>query len=405
MEQAQHALLSPSSAHRWIRCPGSVALEKDLPNTSSEFADEGTDAHELAAMVLTDRAHQAFAYEGRVLSKGFTATKEMCEYVQKYVDTVLEYCGESNTLLVEQRLPISHVTGEEGAAGTSDAVILTADGEELQVHDLKYGMGVEVDAEENEQLMLYALGALEEFGMLGDFKRVRMVIHQPRRQHLSEWDCTVEELLAFGRQVKGSASLATLVVGGAPLVPGDKQCRFCKAKATCPALAAKVQEEIGADFDELLVEQGTTREVRLLPLEQLSKHMQAVDIIEDWCRAVRQAVHAELLAGGDVPGFKLVQGRQGNREWTSKDEAESTMKAMRLKLDQMYKMSIISPTDAEKLLAKDNPRRWSTLQKLITRSEGKPSVAPVSDKRPAIIVKPVSSDFDDLTVNEEESLV
>jgi hypothetical protein len=393
-----------------MRCAGSVALEKDEPNTSSDFADEGTDAHELAAMVLTDTAHQAFAYEGRVLSKGFTATKEMCEYVQKYVDTVLQY-AEGNTLLGEQRVPISQVTGEDGAAGTSDAVIITADGEELQVHDLKYGLGVEVYAEENEQLMLYALGSLIEFGMMGDFKRVRMVIHQPRRQHLSEWDCTVDDLLAFAERVQESAGLAMGLLKGGSLAqiqqfsqPGEKQCKFCRAKATCPALARKVQDDLGNEFDDIIEAGRVESPVEGAPAEALSIHMQAVDLIEDWCRGVRAAVHAELLAGGEVPGYKLVQGRQGNREWTSEEEAEAAMKAMRLKLDQMYKMSIISPTDAEKLLAKDSPRRWTTLQKLISRAEGKPSVAPVSDKRPAIVMRPASSDFDDLTA-EEESLV
>ncbi|KAA3495488.1 DUF2800 domain-containing protein, partial [Acinetobacter baumannii] len=211
-----HAKLSPSSAHRWMRCAGSVILEKDLPDSSSEHADLGTAAHFLASECL-EQGKNAADFEGHtiVIIKGnalwideatespvsnfFTVEAEMVENVQIYLDAVRSQ-AEGNELLVEQRVDFSEFVGAEGSFGTSDAVVLTET--EIQVHDLKYGKGVKVDAEGNEQLALYGLGALATFGMFGDFQQVRMVIHQPRLGYQSEYVLTVEELYDFANEAK-----------------------------------------------------------------------------------------------------------------------------------------------------------------------------------------------------------
>jgi hypothetical protein len=389
-----HAKLSPSGAHRWMACPGSVGLEAAFPDQSSAYAAEGTLAHTLASEHLDGSGLHPSQRIGEVHEvDGFTFTVDaaMADYVDNYCRLVREY-ADGGLLLVEQRVPIEHVTGETGATGTSDAIIVDTTKRMLYVVDLKYGMGVKVDAGDNPQLMMYALGAMEQCDQLGEFEQVCMVIHQPRLNHVSEHWIYVGDLWAFKRRAAEAAELTRQP--DAPLVPGEKQCRFCKAKATCPALRAEVTEVVSgsATLDEFLVPDVTTGD------NYLSVAMSKVGLVEDWCKAVRAEVERRLMAGQTVDGFKLVEGRRGNRKWSSDAEVEALFKSFRLRQDEMYDYSLISPTKAEKLL-KDTPKRWEKAEALISRAEGKPSVAPATDKRSSLTVQSVADDFRDLTAN------
>jgi hypothetical protein len=413
-----HARLSPSGAHRWMACPGSVVLEADFPDEGSSYAREGSAAHELAAIVLEGDHPSAAAFVGKQVEfedggdvVRWPVDKDMADYADQYVAFVREL-AEGGTILVERKVPIGHMTGEHGATGTADVVAMHAAARRITVVDLKYGMGVRVEAEGNKQARMYAAGALAEYGIACDFETVEWVIHQPRLGHISRAECSIEELRAFEGEVRAAAyaveDAAATTEEGADLAPflnpGEDQCRFCKAKATCPALRAEVAELVGGssaatidDFAALTPEPVDMQTGdNYLPIA-----MAKVGMVEDWCKAVRAEVERRLLAGQTVDGFKLVEGKRGPRKWIDEGVAERTLKGMKLKQAEMYKMDLISPTQAEKIL-KSNPQRWAKVEGLITQSQGKPSVAFAADKRAALPVQSVEDDFADLIAEDKK---
>lgn len=408
---AEHAILSASGSSRWLACPGSIALSHGLEDTAGQSARDGTAMHEVAAYCLTDNM-DASAYTGRIIEVDgdkIEFTSDMAELVQVYVDTIRNLVETTGgTLLVEQRVDYSAVLGVQDSFGTADAIILA--GDVIYVIDLKTGQR-EVSAEDNSQLKLYALGALEDFGLVSDFKTCVLMISQPpKRREPSSWEISVDDLNAFGRKAaitaQTAASLIYTSADPAPipevyLVPGDEQCKYCKAKTTCPAIRRQVSKTVFDDFEVLDSPEQPPAPVSPTTPDTLATVYARLDLIEEWVKAMRERAYLHALEGGELPGFKLVAGKKGARAWTSEEEAEATLKSMRLKQDEMYSFKLISPTTAEKLL-KDTPKRWARLESLIGQSEGKPVLAPASDKRAALQIKPVSEEFEDMTATTDD---
>lgn len=417
MSEAAHSLWSASKFESIMLCPGKIVLEEGKPNSTSKYAAEGTAAHQVLTWALQEE-RPASAYIGRVIEADgfiFEVDQDMANHVQVCVDYANDLKGDDGTIFADIRVNYSSYldTPEHEAWGTADVIV--ARGTELIVVDFKYGMGVEVDAEKNPQMSLYGLGALQAYhGLVADFERVRMAISQPRiKSAPSEWDCSVDELETWGRSTARSAVISCKNAQELDsdaweetfLRPAEKACKFCRAKATCPALRAEVAHTLGTsaasvdEFMDLAIDQPTSAS----PETWLSACLDKVDMIEDWCKAIRAETERRLLAGAPVPGYKLVQGKRGARQWTDAKVAEETLKTMRVKLEDMYDFKLISPTTADKLAKAGTigPRQWPKLQGLITQSEGKPHVAPASDSRPALVVTPVADDFTDVTTDDQ----
>ena len=422
-----HSTWSASGFEQKMLCPGSHVLQQGKPRRSSQYAAEGTAAHQVLTWALQE-SRPAAAYIGRVIeADGFTFTvdEDMTGHVQVCIDYVTDAAGDEGVIFADIRVNYSQYldTPELEAWGTADVII--ARGDELIVIDFKFGMGVEVSAERNPQMSLYALGALQAYqGLVSDFERVRMVISQPRiKKAASEFDISVEELETWGRSTARSAvntcrnAMAvdrTQVTSEVSwdqvyLRPGEKQCKFCSAKAECPALRAEVHAYALGSGHATPATPDEFAECDPVPVHEaigtvddgpqwLAVCLSKVDLIEDWCKAIRAETERRLLAGESVPGYKLVPGKKGARQWVDAKVAEETLKSMRVKLEDMYDLKLISPTTADKLAKAGTigPRQWPRVQALFVQSQGKPHVAPADDPRPALEIKPVVDDFESL---------
>lgn len=423
-DQQAHTIFSPSSAEKWTECIGALAMEHGIPSDTSDYAEEGTAGHELASWALNDGAYYCMAYQGRITSNGWEVTEQMCEDIQIYVDAIRarvdEYyqSGALNVkVMIENRVVFSELIGIPDQFGTSDAIFLVEwpDGTALiGVEDLKFGYSI-VHAQRNKQLMVYALAALEQYGLIANFTRARMVIHQPRREHVSDWEISITELKEFGQEVRKKAQEAYKIlqhriesgINSVPaysLVPGEKQCQWCKRKGDCPALAKWVEDTIGAEFEDLTAVKLTDSFAQIEKLEdvdrsaQLGRLLRARPLLDIFVKGILGAAEAFMFSGGVIEDWKVVAGKKGHRKFSDEKEAEEVMKSMRLKQDQMYSMKLRSPTQMEKEL-KGNPVKWKRLQTLIVQREGQPSIAESSDKRASLVITKPEDDFD--VVNDE----
>lgn len=373
-ELKAHAKLSASGSDRWMTCTPSARLEEPFPDQQTDFSEEGTYAHAVGEQELAKFLNRPPVIDPSITEEMVIKydTQELRDYVQVYVDYSISKILEARSrntdalILLEERLDFSKWVPE--GFGTGDLVTVTDD--LIDVVDLKFGKGVPVFADDNSQLRLYGLGALNKFGHLYDIKRVRMTICQPRLDSISSEELTVEELLAWAEaEVEPKAKLAW--AGEGNFVAGD-HCRFCKARFQCAARAAENLDMAKYDF----------KAPELLTPEQVGEILGKADALQKWAADVQGwALEQAERHGTEFPGWKLVEGRS-NRKYIDIDAVADTLLAAGLDSAIIYERSLLGITAMEKAIGK--VKFAELLNDLVVKPSGKPTLVQANDKRPAI---------------------
>lgn len=371
---SKHAFLSPSGSHRWLNCTPSAMLESEFPGGSSSAAEEGTAAHAFCEHKLK----KALRRRSKRPASDYDSD-EMQEYTDNYVDYVLEQLEVAKQtckdpmVLIEQKVDFSEYVPD--GYGTADCIIVADD--TMQIIDFKYGLGVLVDAEQNTQLMCYSIGALNLFDSLYDIKQVTMHIFQPRRENVQNWTIPVDELKAWAEnELKPKVQMA--LNGEGEYNPGE-WCQFCKAAVRCRARAE----------EKLRLAQ---QEFKMPPLLTDSEIEEVLTILPDltkWADGIlAYATDAAVNHGKEWNGFKVVEGRSVRKY---KDEELVAQAAKDHGYTDIYRQSLITMTEMQKLMGKKQFEQ--ILGDLIVKPQGKPTLVPVTDKRPAMNVTNANNEF------------
>lgn len=379
---SDHAKLSPSSAHRWFECPGSIAFIGDASSEDTIYSAEGTFLHEISARMLRediDRAAQLIGAKGKVGKFEFTLDQKHADAVQEYVDIVREVAVFGHPPLIE--LPV-RIT--QDVYGTLDAAVWAINRQSVDVFDAKFGAGTYVPARGNKQLLIYTLGALNQAGIPPHLlDEARLHISQPRYTASDErhriWAVTGEELREFSKQLHAAAAATESPT--APLIAGE-HCKFCPKKSVCPALQAQSLQTAVDLFPDLTLQAAPRRveafdKIQQLTGDELALLLPKLSIVEEWVAAVREAAHNRMLRGEKVPGYKLVE-KKSNRAWINEAEAAAFLQSRGV--DPFEPRSVISPAAAERADKSLKP----AISKLVERHVTGVKVALESDSAPAV---------------------
>lgn len=360
----EHALLSASSAHRWLECPPSAVAAERYTDTGSDFAAEGTLAHEVAEAVASGKhLPENEARDG--IHDGVTV--EMIEHAKGYRDYIQEQLKSASfSMLLEQRVDFSEWVPH--GFGTCDCILI--EGDTLTIIDYKYGVGVPVSAENNPQMRLYALGALHDFGFAYDVEKIETHIYQPRINNISTESLTVEELLAWAKTVKPIAEKAAQGKGKYKAGP---HCKFCPHAGRCRTLTRTCTEY--AETHDLRVA------VPVLAPHEIAEVLAMEPLITLWLKRVKSQALTTMLDGGEVPGYKVVEGKLGNRKWTDELQVAEALKGAGYTAEDYTETKLLSPAAIDKLVGKKQAAEL--LEGLTERSAGAPTIALETDKRPA----------------------
>jgi hypothetical protein len=373
-KERAHAKLSASGASRWATCPGSVQMEEGIPDKESVYAQEGTLAHEMSELKLMHYLDPK-GFGKRKLNAAVKKLKENELYqaeMESYTDTYVDFIKEkalsfpSNPYIeIEKRVDFSRWV--DGGFGTCDCVLIH--GSTLSIIDLKYGKGVPVSSEQNEQLILYALGAYDAFNLIYNLDKIELNIVQPRINNFSTWEISLTELLLWGDYFKVQAEKA--LGGNGELVPSAKACKFCKARDICTARAE----------NNLSLESEIKLKPNEIPKDKLYEYISRGEDIAKWVADLKAYALDMCLKGEDVKGLKAVAGRT-SRSWTNQDEAINKLIEGGIDEAIIYDKVPLTLAKLEKALGK---QQFTTLVgDMVVTSEGKPTLVFENDKRPAI---------------------
>lgn len=380
-----HAKLSASGSAKWINCPGSVSLESEFPDKSSEYASEGTLAHSLCELKLNLALGNITKTKyTRDVKKLGEIPADMEDYTEGYKDFVMEKYRAKNspTIAVEVRLDFSKYV--PGGFGTGDAVIATDD--EIEVIDFKYGKGVRVDAEENSQLRLYGVGALAEYEYLYEPQKVTYTIYQPRIDNVSVWTESVEDLTEWAENTAAPCAESALKED-APCIAG-RYCdsHFCKARAVCRAYTQMQTELARFDFK---------RPEKLTP-EEIAEVLRQAGSLKKWVEVVEAYAIDEALKGTDFPGWKVVEGKS-NRKYADEAAVFTALVQAGYSENDISVKRIKTITDMTKTIGKDDFKTLLEDAGLVIKPQGKPTLTDISDKRPALnSTMAAAEDFKDI---------
>lgn len=352
-----HAKLSASSSHRWLNCPYSATVAAKYPPQDTVFTREGTTAHEVAEIVA--RGYGDFPSDDNI-------TQDMVRHAEEYRDYIQSLKTDDTLVMLETRLDFSEWVPE--GFGTADCILLH--GDTMDVIDYKYGQGVAVSAVENPQMMLYGLGAVNEYGFAYDVTNVRLHIFQPRINDISVYETTMEALLAWGEVIVKPA--AQKAASGLVDMKAGEHCRFCPHGGRCPELATFCQEA---------AEPSQHYGPDTLPPEEVARILAHEPILTMWLKKVKDRALADLLNGSEIPGYKVVEGKLGARKWKDEIEVAKTLEAAGIAQEYYTVLKLLSPAGMDKSLGKK--RAADLLADLIDRAPGSPTVVPATDKRPA----------------------
>lgn len=356
-----HALLSASSAARWLACPPSAVAAEAYPNEGTDYTREGTLAHEVAEHVT----RQAIS-NSPTRTIGPDWPQEMVDCALGYRDYIQEQTKSSTAVvLLEQRVDFSPWVPD--GFGTADCIIIQ--GNEMDVIDYKFGKGVAVSAEDNPQMKLYGLGALNEFGFAYDVEKVRLHIYQPRINNVSVFELTADELQTWGE--KTVAPIAQKAAKGKGTYKAGEHCRFCPHAGKCRALTKTCTEYVETH--------GLKAPVKKLAPWEVAEILAMEPVIKLWLKNVSAQALTSMLNGEEIPGYKVVEGKEGNRKWTDELKIANTLKQAGYSTEDVTETKLLSPAQMDKAIGKQKVAELLT--DFISRAPGAPTIAHQTDKR------------------------